>query len=110
VGSYKDILPIFVDLIVEQNKNCKSSNELSTFWNMVSFLHQEGEIQLDGDYRIDIVERLQTREGRMEFRHPTEILLLRKNRLFMLYKKYARQVGDVVIPERTLESYLKASN
>lgn len=107
--SYKEILPVFVELIIEQNKSCKSSNELSTFWNMVSFLHQEGEIQLDGDYRIDVLDKLQTKEGKIEFQHPTEVLQLRKNRLFMLYKKYARQVGDVAIPERTLESYLKAS-
>lgn len=106
---YRDILPIFVDMIVDQNKSCKSSNELSTFWNMVSFLHQEGEIQLDGDYRIDTMDKLQTKDSTIQFSKPTEILQLRKNRLFMLYKKYARQVGDSPIPERTLESYLKAS-
>lgn len=107
--SYKQILPVFCDLIVEQNKSCKSSNELSVFWNMVSFLHQEGEIQLDSDYRIDFMDKLHTKEANIEFKQATAILQLRKNRLFVLYKKYARQVGDNPIPQQTLESYLKAS-
>lgn len=107
--SYKEVLPTFASMLLEQNKSCKSSNELAVFWNMVSFLHQEGEIQLEGDYRIDIVDRIKTNESNIEFNQPTAVLQLRKNRLFVLYKKYARQVGDNPIPQQTLESYLKAS-
>lgn len=107
--SYKDLLPVFVDGIIRQNKECKSNNELANFWNVVSFLQQDGEIFMDSDYRIKYERTLKTETSQFEWREERPVLMLRRNRIFMLYKKFGRQVGDTVLPEGSLRYYLENS-
>ena len=45
----------------------------------------------------------------MVFVRPRPILKMRKNRIFMLYKKFARQVGDAALPPESLKYYLENS-
>lgn len=109
--SYKDVFNITVEGIKTQNNECKSNNELAGFWNMVSYLLQNGEIYIESDYRIDYMDKLKTNITRdqMEFKRPRPILQMRKNRIFMLYKKSAKQVGDTVLPTESLKFYLENS-
>lgn len=109
--SYKEVFDITVRGIKTQNQECKSNNELAGFWNMVSFLLQNGEIYIEGDYRIDYLPKLRTNRtaNEIEFKRPKPILMMRKNRIFMLYKKSAKQVGDTVLPTESLKFYLENS-
>lgn len=108
---YKEILDITVKGIIRQNNECKSNNELANFWNVVSFLLQDGEIYNEGDYRIEYMKKLKTNKTKndIEFQVPRPILCMRKNRIFMLYKKFARQVGDNALPTESLKFYLENS-
>lgn len=109
--SYNDILKICVSGIVRQNEECKSNNELAQFWTVVSYLQQNGEIYNEGDYRIVFKKSLKTNlvKEQMVFPEPRKILMLRKNRVFLLYKKFGKMVGDAVLTEGSLFYYLSNS-
>lgn len=109
--SYPDIRQVTVDGILRQNAECKSNNELANFWNVVSYLQQDGEIFIEGDYRIEYLSRFKSTLVKIEqqYQEPKAILMMRKNRIFMLYKKFGKQVGDSVLPEGSLIYYLENS-
>lgn len=109
--SYQDIRKVTLDGIVRQNAECKSNNELANFWNVVSYLQQDGEIFIEGDYRIEYVNKFKSNLIKIEqqYQEPKAILMMRKNRIFMLYKKFGKQVGDSILPEGSLVYYLENS-
>lgn len=107
--SYKEALELTQAGIDRQNGECKSNNELANFWNVVSFLQQQREIFIDGDYRIDNCTKLKTDRVDQQFKSNKRVLLLRKSKIFTLYKKLGRQVGDSVLPESSLQYYLENS-
>ncbi len=109
--SYKEMLAITVDGIIRQNQECKSNNELANFWNVVSYLLQDGEIFNEGDYRIDYMGKFKSNivKNEMVFAQPRPILMMRKTRIFMLYKKFSKQVGDSALPPESLKFYLENS-
>ena len=109
--SYQDIRKVTLEGIVRQNAECKSNNELANFWNVVSFLQQDGEIFIEGDYRIEYVNKFKSNLIKIEqlYQEPKAVLLMRRNRIFMLYKKFGKQVGDSVLPEGSLNYYLENS-
>lgn len=74
--------------ILRQNVECKSNNELANFWNVVSYLQQDGEIFIEADYRIDYVNEFKSDiiKDKMRFIRPKPIFRMRKSRIFMLYK------------------------
>ena len=84
---------------------------MANFWNVVSYLLQDGEIFNESDYRIEYMKKFKSDVVRteMEFVRPRPILLMRKNRIFMLYKKFAKQVGDSALPTESLKYYLENS-
>lgn len=107
---YRDLLRICVDHVLMQNNECKSSNELAGFWNVVAYLYQDGLIFKDSDFKIKYVNRFKTDTSHlMEWYEPKPVIMLRKNRIFMLYKKNGRLVGDTTLPDETLAYYLEHS-
>ncbi|MBO5181849.1 MAG: DNA primase [Paraprevotella sp.] len=106
---YKDLFRIVKDGILRQNKECKTNNELAQFWNVVSFLHQEGIIYNEADYVIKYVDRIKTDTTAIEWSAPRPVLMIQKTRIYMHYKKNARLVGDTVLPDGSLNYYLANS-
>lgn len=108
--TYKDMLNITVDHIIMQNKECRSNNELAGFWGVVAYLYQDGLIFKDSDFKIKYVNRFKTDTTHlMEWLQPKPVIMLRKSRVFMLYKKNGKMVGDKVLPDETLAYYLENS-
>ena len=107
--SYKQMLNICVEGIKYQNAQCRQSNELAAFWNMVQFLVSEGEIIEGGDFRIKYTRLLKTDKGTMDLYETTPVLMFQKSRIFMLYKKHGKAVGDTLLPEQSLKYYLENS-
>ena len=105
------MLDITVDGIIRQNNECKVNNELANFWNTLSYLVQDGEVYCDSDYRISYVSKFKSDSVKtgIEWRNPRPILMMRKNRVFMLYKKFSKQVGDAALPPESLKFYLENS-
>ncbi len=109
--TYPELLKITIDGIVRQNGECKSNNELGKFWDLVSYLRQNGDIHNEADYRIVYVNEFScnTLQHKLQFKEQKRILLLRKSRIFQLYKKEARAVGETSLPEGSLKFYLEKS-
>ena len=108
---YNDLLRISVDGIRRQNEENKQNNELSSFWSIVSFLHQDGKIWNEGDYRIEFVSKLKCNNLKYEIEYPTpkQVLYFRFNRIFQLYKMHGRQVNETLLPVGSLTYYLENS-
>ena len=109
--SYREAIRIVVDGLTSQNAKCKANNELANFWNVVSYLQQDGAIFIEGDYRIDYMNRFKSNIVTTEaiYAQAKPILRMRKNRIFMLYRKFGKMVGDSVLPESSLMYYLENS-
>ena len=109
--SYTELLRICTEGILRQNRETKSNNELANFWNVVSYLQQDGEIFLESDFRIDYLDRLKTNKSReIQYKTPHPVLRMRTDRIFPLYKKYSKQVGDSALPTESLNFYLENSH
>ena len=108
--TYRELLDICVNGIIRQNRECKSNNELANFWNVVSYLQQDGEIFLEADFRIDYLAGIKTNKVKdLTFKTPRPILRMQTDRIFMLYKKFAKQVGDTALPTESLKFYIENS-
>lgn len=108
--SYSEVLNITVEGIIHQNMECKTNDELGSFWRMVQFLNSEGEIYEDADFRIRSVSRFHSSIiNETEWAEPHKILYLQKTRIFMLYKLNAHRNGETSLPEESLRYYLENS-
>ena len=109
--TYNEMLEISVQGALRQNSENALNNEVSNFWNIVSFLKQDGRIWLGCDYRIENEVKLQCRGQKYatEFPNPKRILYLRHNRIFQLYKMHGRQVNETLISPNSLLYYLENS-
>lgn len=108
---YQDMLAICLDGIRRQDAECKSSNEISAFWQAVDFLHQDGEIFLGSDYRIKYETSFYGRGmiDKIVWPQPRPVLYLSTKRVMMLYKKNAKAVGDTTLSAESLRFYLENS-
>ena len=109
--TYNEMLEISVQGALRQNSENALNNEVANFWNIVSFLKQDGRIWLGCDYRIENEVKLQCRGQKYatEFPNPKRILYLRHNRIFQLYKMHGRQVNETLISPNSLLYYLENS-
>ena len=65
--TYKELLDICVEGIKRQNKECKSNNEIASFWNVIAYLQQEGQLVMDSDFKIMYCSHLKTTKAQIEF-------------------------------------------
>ena len=107
--TYKEMQKITIDGIKHQNSECRQNSELASFWNMVQYLVSEGEIIDGGDYKIEYVRNLKSSICTQQWLESRPVLLIQKTRVFMLYKKYGKDVGDTLLPEGSLKYYLENS-
>jgi hypothetical protein len=109
--TYEDMFLVTVEGIKRQNGECKSSNELANFWNVVAYLLQEGEIYNEGDFRIEYLKTFKSNIVKSDiiWPRPRPVLMMRRNRVMMLYKKFSKQVGDSALPIESLKFYLENS-
>ena len=105
--SYKQMSEICIEGIKYQNAQCKQNNELAAFWNMVQYLASEGEIIQGGDFRIEYTRQLKTNVANLNWSETRPVLMFQKSRIFMLYKKHGKAVGDTLLPEGSLKYYLE---
>ena len=109
--SYEKLFESVVSFMLNQNEKCKRNNDIAQFWNILNYLKSDGLIYNDADYKVKSYSKMSfdKPKGSVEFKNLTPILLLRKSRIFMLYKKQGRSAGDVTIPEASLLYYLENS-
>ena len=108
---YDNLLIIAKNGIIEQNSNIKQNNEIATFWDIVNYLRQEGQIYLGSDYRLEFLDKLNTENcsAPQEFNPPKQVLLLRYKRIFELYQIHGKRTGETLLPKNSLAYYLQNS-
>lgn len=108
---YDEIKALCVDMIIRQNKECKSNNELSGFWSMISYLNQSREIYLNADFKIKFELSLRLKGGRsIENKEAKQYLYLRKDRIFQLYQYHSKISGaEKPLDKTSLIFYLQNS-
>lgn len=105
---YTHALQLAAQKIVLQNREIKTSNELSVFWSIVEFLTNDGLIKEEVDFKIDIVNKLKTDLVSPEtlWPNPKKILILNHSRIFQLYRVHGQKSKENILPLKTLEYYL----
>lgn len=106
-----ELFNIAADGIIKQNKECLSNNELSQFWSTYAYLAAEGEISIEGDYRIDYESTIKTDiiKEALKYKEPIPILAIRKDRIYVLYNKACKAQGIQGLSTESLDFYLKNS-
>lgn len=110
---YKEMLSLCINGIIRQNSETKNNNELSQFWNAVDVMHQQGLATTGTDFRICYETKISCRNrGKMinvEWISGHAVLYMNFKLLLASYRKFARNQGDLIVPESTLKNYLEVS-
>lgn len=103
------VAKIFAEGICAQQRNCKVNNEVGRFWECLAVLVQEGEAYKTCEYDIKLCAQLKTDTSTVEFKNATRVLFLRPSRIFTLYLKQMKQLGEPALPRASLKYYLENS-
>nr|WP_321411133.1 DNA primase [uncultured Carboxylicivirga sp.] len=114
---YDEIIQLFVDMMVEQNKETARNDDLGIFWKTVQYLISSNMLYDGGDYKVVYADRInrvfkqdnEWQKSEIVFQEPQDILYLSVSRVFGLYKSQALREGDKPLPDATVEYYLKNS-
>jgi hypothetical protein len=108
VFGHKQLIQAAVTQLRIQQRETRTSNEISTFWNLVQFMSADGLIQEGVDYKIDFAQRtLKTDTVDRQFPEPTTILIIQHSRIIPLYRKIGKQNNEKILPADSIEYYLK---
>lgn len=113
---YAELLKVCNRLIRVQNEQVRDNDEVAIFWNMVAILRQNGNINLDYDYRIERREafRIQgekkgDKSKTIYLNPPRRILFLRHRRVFDEYAKHGRDIGQSILNPTSMKYYIESS-
>lgn len=114
---YDEIIQLFTEMMVNQNKETARNDDLGIFWKTVQYLISSNMLFEGGDYKVvyaDKITRTFKQDGKWQkseivFQEPQYILYLSISRVFGLYKTQALREGDKPLPDATVEYYLKNS-
>ena len=114
---YDEIIQLFVDMMITQNKETARNDDLGVFWKTVQYLISSNMLFQDGDYRIVYTEKVtrtfkengEWQRSEITLPKPQNVLYLSVSRVFGLYKTQALREGDKPLPDATVEYYLKNS-
>ncbi|MCU4176436.1 DNA primase [Carboxylicivirga sp. N1Y90] len=112
-----EIMQLFVEMMIEQNKETARNDDLGIFWKTIQYLISSNVLFEEGDYRVVYAEKMERtfkEDGKWQksdivFQEPQKLLYLSVSRVFGLYKSQALREGDKPLPDATVEYYLKNS-
>lgn len=107
--SYGKIFETSYSYMLEQQGSCFKNNELTNFWECVQVLTQNGELAIESDFRIQPEKVLKTDIVDQEYITSKLILYMRPSRVFQLYQKQYRSLGETCLPRTSLKYYLENS-
>lgn len=105
--TYAEMLTTCTRMLTVQNKMSGEGNELGKFWDIVQYLHDEGELRDDGDYMIREKTDIKTDITARTFPQPTKLLYIVPTRVLAQYRMVALRKGEKPLPEDALREYLK---
>ena len=105
--SYEKAIDEMAAMIKKQNEETLKDNEVNTFWDIFSFLAQDGQIEEGYDFKILYENRLKT--NKVDIQQPIHILAINKTRILQLYQKHCNVTKQKPLPLSTLKFYLQNS-
>ncbi len=91
-----------------QQKETRTSNEISTFWNLVQYMQADGMIQEGVDFKIDFaVSSIKTDVVDAHFPEPKNVLFIQYSRIIPLYRKIGKTNNEKILPADSIDYYLK---
>lgn len=106
--THKSLIENSVRQLRVQQRETRNSNEISTFWNLVQYMHAEGMIQENVDFRIDFaVTRIKTDLLDKTFSEPTNLLFIQHSRVIPLYRKHGKINSEKILPTDSIDYYLR---
>jgi hypothetical protein len=106
--TYPELITLSATQILIQNKETKKSNEISSFWNIISYLAADGLIKETIDYKIECAPTINTDLYSVEFPEATNILYVQMSRVFLLYRKHGKLAGEKILPTDSIDYYLNS--
>ena len=83
---------------------------MATYWDTVSYLRGTGDLAYEGDYRVEYVSELNTRDREIcHFEQPKRVLYLKIKQTAQLYTLHGHRTGEPLLPKNSLEYYLENS-
>jgi len=108
--TYVEMLDVATRGLLAQNKMSGESNELDKFWNIVQYLHDEGELHEEGDYIIRERKEIKTDISTRTFPDAVRLLYIVPTRIMAQYRMVSLRKGEKPLPEDALREYLKNAN
>ena len=108
--TYAQLVKLSCQQILIQNKEIKSSNEVSTFWDILVFLAADGVISDKVDFEIQKLGEIKTEEMKVarQFPRPTNVIFVQMSRIFQLYRKHGKMASEKILPLDSITYYLRA--
>ena len=107
--TYSQMFEKCYSYMLEQQSSCFKNNELNNFWECVQVLTQNGELTIESDFRIVNIKELKTDIVDAEYQTSKLVLYIRPSRVFQLYQKQYRSLGETCLPRTSLKYYLENS-
>lgn len=105
--TYEKVLAIIANYIERQNTEIKSNGEVSTFWDIFTYLVREGIAEDLYDYKIINETGFQT--DKYKFESPKKVLMVDMGRILQEYSKHGKMSSQKLLPISTLKYYLENS-
>lgn len=106
--THEKVMAAAVNQLRIQQRETRTSNEISTFWNLVQFMYADGLIQDGVDFKIDFAQAgIRTDLTDAHFSDPKNILSIQHSRIIPLYRKIGKQNNEKILPADSIYYYLK---
>lgn len=106
--THQELITIAVRQLQTQQKETRTSNEISTFWNLVQYMYADGMIQEGVDFRIDFGQTaIKTDMVDASYPEPKNIIFIQYSRIIPLYRKIGKMNQEKILPADSIDYYLK---
>lgn len=108
--TYDTIKSEAVKLILNQNKQIATSNELATFWDLIESMYDANILVNNWHFLVTHAYSINTtKEGHKMLNRPMQVLKFKFNAIYQLYSEHIRRQGGKGLPATTLKYYLEKS-
>jgi hypothetical protein len=107
--TYQEISEEAVKLLINQNKQIASSNELATFWDMFEAMFDNNEIIDKWHFLVVHDDVINGFNGKINLKYGLPILKIKFTSIYKLYSEHAKRQNVKALPSTTLKYYLENS-
>ena len=106
--SKHDLIEFATKQIITQQKETRTSGEISTFWSLVDFMYSDHHIQEGVDFKIKWGKISLTIGGEViSFPEPRNLLFIQHSRIIPLYRKFGKLNDEKILPVDSIQFYLR---